>query len=1231
MTIDTREGSLVKGAFGLTSNSIPTLEGPVATVEQEYDGRDTWLNVEITSEVVGATSYIITVLDAATMAIVGVGLIEGTTGDKVVRLPVVDDTTRRVFQIVATNSVAYQSGFDQTAIIALTEVDPPVLTATTEGDAFNITPPVWSVTPISVTYVIQEDADGVGDGTPLDPTPSVVPDDGATKYYRLVYTAYGPAGDGPITSTSAYTGPIDAAPTLDQLVRDSTAVMGDSFYWPTSGQTIWVKPSFTFPGAAGSVFEWTTTDPLAYPNDDPAIDWKPFEDVGGGEYWPVDVSLAADSEAGRPANFSVWRFNPDSSDLAKMRVRQGDGLGDWSPISLPSWTIEEPAVTPPTTDAAWRDVRLRAAAQLGVTPDNSDLFEDGILSGGAGQWMTSGAWSADGSKCGISQDSGQFMFSQNAGRTWYRPKGEGCKVSLIKCIQADPNNTSRWFAICSARSEQSDTFTGIFVSSDDLATMTRVKAIPDKLGAQHAMDGITCYPLSGGASATWYAAFNKTNATNLPVLYRSNADNGATWGNEIALTSTFGRIYTLRATGTSGTLLMGTGNGLKRSTTNGNTWGAFPGNLPAGAVRSFWVDPSDAAHMYATLSTASDTTYGLYETNNATAGSPTWTRIRQCPAHWLAVGASSGGDRTLYVRCGATGSGTTATNNTDHIRLRTGTWITRATASPNKLNFNIAGAQNNIQPFSQMCTLNIHSSESPMRHTWVRAHPTDPDTFLVHCNTSMARTTDQGLNVNITGYDGMQWRDAYYDLTDKDNIVGTFHDTGMAYSTDGHLSHYQIRFAGFKQRVETVFGGQINSFSGLCVTQLPDNVSVAEADWRGRVIGGAGTTGSTQGAIFYVNKGATTMSDHMGVTPVEGQSNSTGGGWGSRISAGFLRHNPNKVWCGQNIVNLASSTTWGTTTGNRSVFGAAQDGTDTLYAVSTSGNGAVYKATNPWGGGSFSTLYSFTSNIHENSAPVGAVSPYDGRRMFIRQTGRSFRMIHDVDGAVTDILFNLEGTIVFNTPYALDARISSICGDTLDERYIYIATDTVGVDKRLFRGKFNAAFTSITWENITENSGYGAPGIDVFPTGLSGCVHAGHYGLGSVIYPSPDDWQPRVGWYKFSGQPTNGQNIVLNGQTWTFVTSGAAGPQTNIGASLSATLTALATDLNASVDADLTPCTYTARYGDRLEVVMDSPTQGVDEPFVLTAGTTSNATVYDNVVPCKDYVWLNLALPVRSV
>jgi len=59
-----------------------------------------------------------------------------------------------------------------------------------------------------------------------------------------------------------------------------------------------------------------------------------------------------------------------------------------------------------------------------------------------------------------------------------------------------------------------------------------------------------------------------------------------------------------------------------------------------------------------------------------------------------------------------------------------------------------------------------------------------------------------------------------------------------------------------------------------------------------------------------------------------------------------------------------------------------------------------------------------------------------------------------------------------------------------------------------------------------------------------------------------------------ANNPNNGQTIVLNGVTWTFVTSGATGNQTNIGANEGATLTQLVSDLNASANGSINVATY---------------------------------------------------------
>ena len=84
--------------------------------------------------------------------------------------------------------------------------------------------------------------------------------------------------------------------------------------------------------------------------------------------------------------------------------------------------------------------------------------------------------------------------------------------------------------------------------------------------------------------------------------------------------------------------------------------------------------------------------------------------------------------------------------------------------------------------------------------------------------------------------------------------------------------------------------------------------------------------------------------------------------------------------------------------------------------------------------------------------------------------------------------------------------------------------------------------------------------------------------------------------------PEDGMTIVLDGVTWTFVASGAAGNETEIGASLAATVVALAADLNASGDTDISAATYVAE-GHRLRIEHDSAGVG-GNAFTLGAGTS---------------------------
>ena len=92
----------------------------------------------------------------------------------------------------------------------------------------------------------------------------------------------------------------------------------------------------------------------------------------------------------------------------------------------------------------------------------------------------------------------------------------------------------------------------------------------------------------------------------------------------------------------------------------------------------------------------------------------------------------------------------------------------------------------------------------------------------------------------------------------------------------------------------------------------------------------------------------------------------------------------------------------------------------------------------------------------------------------------------------------------------------------------------------------------------------------------------------------------------FGGNPTNGQTIVLDGVTWTFVTSGATGNETNLSAvNLAGTLTQLQADLTASPNTDIALANYAAS---STVLTITYKTQGVAGNAYTITGGTSGAT-----------------------
>lgn len=116
-----------------------------------------------------------------------------------------------------------------------------------------------------------------------------------------------------------------------------------------------------------------------------------------------------------------------------------------------------------------------------------------------------------------------------------------------------------------------------------------------------------------------------------------------------------------------------------------------------------------------------------------------------------------------------------------------------------------------------------------------------------------------------------------------------------------------------------------------------------------------------------------------------------------------------------------------------------------------------------------------------------------------------------------------------------------------------------------------------------------------------------------------------TGYIQFSGQPANNSTMTFNGGVMTAKTSGASGDQFNIGATLDDSITAAVTALNASANAEIAKCTYTANLDlNRIEIEIDvAGTSG--NTFTLAASTNSGGLVSAATLLGGGYqhVWLS--------
>ncbi len=139
--------------------------------------------------------------------------------------------------------------------------------------------------------------------------------------------------------------------------------------------------------------------------------------------------------------------------------------------------------------------------------------------------------------------------------------------------------------------------------------------------------------------------------------------------------------------------------------------------------------------------------------------------------------------------------------------------------------------------------------------------------------------------------------------------------------------------------------------------------------------------------------------------------------------------------------------------------------------------------------------------------------------------------------------------------------------------------------------------------SISTSAGTGFSGVPVIVGGSLAAFIVQNGGSGYQVGDTITilDGTQASGTYTFSANPTNGQTIILNGVTWTFTTGAPSTAHTQIAGSTADTLTALAADLNLSVNSHLVNATYTV---DPTVLTITYDTIGtVGNAYTLAAGT----------------------------
>ncbi|OQB14074.1 MAG: hypothetical protein BWY15_01447 [Firmicutes bacterium ADurb.Bin193] len=756
--------------------------------------------------------------------------------------------------------------------------------------------------------------------------------------------------------------------------------------------------------------------------------------------------------------------------------------------------FEVAAVTVPE-NIEWRPITDRREGEFGNDLANFPrLYANGMYGGDGYEYIQGAAVGIDGTVL-MGQDMGSARVSLDFGKSWFTPPNLGNPIHIATSCAIDPSDPNVMFiamtgsdAIAGVGNHE-----GIYRSTDKGQSWTLVKNIRYMTDERFYHANFACYPTTGGSSdtRTWrYVCANESTGTG--KIYTS-ANGGVTWDDGINMSdATFGadRYCLVQHPTNINTLYVGTVNGLYRTTNGGTSWTEPWSASLDGEVRSFWIDPDNTSHFLATVTSNTAAKRGLWETTN---GGTNWTRILSDinPSNFAVGAKNASGQRMIYVH--------NKDGNTPRIRKFNGTWLSSFTL--NKTDPNQWG-QGAISGQNQAVFL---------------PHPTIPDACIAHGRAFWWRSEgSQGAiwDVSSNNYHGPEFHDISFDKDDWKKMDIAIQDGGTLYTDNGTnwFSQGDIAQAQW-DAMKALYPDDCRKCSTRAIARIPSAPwptgmpAPANGNVPGRRIISIG--GTTHHFILYQNAGSSTWVDRIN------QNVNVGGDGIRREFVNYSRQNYNIVYAGPNV-STDGGTTWTAMTASQNpVMAMSYLNGDIVYTVTTSGDTyTVKKSTNRGASWLGTNVYSHTSSLNVADIRYKVwVDPNSDDRVYTCNTSGDL-ILRKWNGSAWSTVnaCNLSGEY---DSLPLGFNVADVRVDFSDSKLIYALVDVAGAPT-VWRGTWNAAFTSCTWEDITLNAPRVSRFTDLHLSPITGDLILGS-GNGTYVFPAPESWQhsdPNMRQYK---------------------------------------------------------------------------------------------------------------------